>query len=122
MHACERDNSKSFFLKQKGNWLWKKTKESERKWRLRKWVQEEGDRENKRRDEKRMKETLDEGKKSKEVKFFQNTEEAKKEKKTKLFNILWKTKKKRRAFQKEQNYVLSECKDYLKKKRIFKRG
>ena len=51
---------------------------------------------------------------------FHNTEEAEKDQKRKR-NVQHFLKKEKRSFQKEQNYVLSECKDYWKKKNFQKR-
>ena len=66
-----------------------------------------------------MKEKLDERKRTVERdSVFQKTAEAKKDQKRKLnFSTFFEKKK---SFQKEQNDVLPECKDYLKKN-IFKR-
>ena len=51
---------------------------------------------------------------SKEIQFFK-TAEAKKDQKRKRNCSTFFEKRKEKSFQKEQNYVLSECKDYLKK-------
>ena len=109
MHACEGDNLKSFFLKQKGKWLFKKTlkkvkvKKNEFKKIEIKKIEEEM--------KTRMKEKLDERKTQKC--FFEidsvlknNGGGKRKIKKAKLFNIFFdRSNEKKRSLQKEENFV-----------------
>ena len=72
-----------------------------------------------------MKEKLDERKRTVErdsvfEKNGRGKERSKKENEAVQLFFLKKEKKKRRSFQKEQNNVLSECKDYVNKKHFPK--